>query len=78
MLQTILANMIEFGKSMPTNLVILTLVCIVMKFAMKKSWKDCAKVVIVYLVIGVLLGMFGLCMPDFVTIFNWIKAAVWG
>lgn len=77
MVQTIIANMIAFGKSMPTNMLVLVIICLIMKLGMKKSWKDCFKVIAVYLLIGVLLGMVGICMPDFLTIFRWIKNAIW-
>lgn len=72
MIQTILANMVAFAKSMPTNMLIIVLICLVMKFALKKSAKDCIRVVIGYLLIGVLLGIFGITMPDFLTIGTWI------
>lgn len=77
MVQTIIANMIAFGKSMPTNMLVLVIICLIMKLGMKKSWKDCVKVIAVYLLIGVLLGMVGICMPDFLTIFRWVKNAIW-
>ena len=77
MVQTIIANMIAFGKSMPTNMLVLVIICLILKFGMKKSWKDCGKIIAVYLLIGVLLGMVGICMPDFLTIFQWIKNAIW-
>lgn len=70
---TIVANMIAFGKSMPTNMLILVIICLIMKVAFKKSTKDCIRVIIGYLLIGVLLGICGFSMPDFVTIGRWIK-----
>lgn len=77
MVQTLIANMIEFGKSMPTNLLVIVIICLIMKFGLRKSTKDCIKIVLVYLLAGVLLGMVGICMPDFITIFNWIKGLIW-
>lgn len=77
MVQTIIANMIDFAKSMPTNMLVLVIICLIMKLGMRKSIKDCLKVITVYLLIGVLLGMVGICMPDFLTIFQWIKDAIW-
>lgn len=76
MVNTIVANMIAFAKSMPTNMVILVIICLIMKLGMKKSWKDCIKLIITYLLIGVLLGIFGICMPDFLTIGTWIADIV--
>lgn len=72
MVNTIVANMVAFLKSTPTNVVILVIICLIMKFGLKKSWKDCGKVILVYALVGVLLGIFGICMPDFLTIGNWI------
>lgn len=77
MVQTIIANMVAFAKSMPTNMLVLVIICLIMKLGMRKSIKDCFKVITVYLLIGVLLGMVGICMPDFLTIFQWIKDAIW-
>lgn len=68
MLSTIGANMVAFGKSMPTNMVILVIILLIMKLAFKKKTSACIKVVLAYLLIGVLLGIFGIHMPDFLTI----------
>ena len=72
MLSTIVANMVAFGKSMPTNMIIILIIVLIMKFVFKKKTMECVKVVIGYLLIGVLLGIFGICMPDFLTIGQWI------
>ena len=69
---TIVANMIACAKSMPTNMLILVIICLIMKVALKKSTKDCIRVIIGYLLIGVLLGICGISMPDFITIGHWI------
>ena len=72
MLSNIAANMIAFAKSMPVNMLILVIVCLIMKICLKKKTSDCVRVVIGYLLIGVLLGIFGICMPDFRTIGDWV------
>lgn len=76
MLSTIVANMVAFGKSMPTNMIILLIIVLIMKFVFKKKTMECVKVVIGYLLIGVLLGIFGICMPDFLTIGQWIANVI--
>lgn len=76
MIQTILANMVAFAKSMPTNMLIIVIICLIMKVALKKSVKDCLRVVVGYLLIGVLLGVFGIVMPDFLTIGTWIANVI--
>lgn len=72
MLQTILANMLAFWKSMPTNAIIIVIICLIMKLGFKKSIKDCLKLAAVYMLVGVLLGMVGICMPDFLSIIQGI------
>lgn len=69
---TILQNLIEFAKSMPTNMVILAIVCIIM-YLFGKSIGACVKVVVIYLLIGLLLGIIGIRMPNFLEIANWVK-----
>ena len=73
MLSTILNNMYQLLLSMPVNLVILLIICIILKLVAKLTIKDCLKVVVGYLLICILLGFFGITMPSFITIFNWIK-----
>lgn len=72
MVHTFIQNLIAFGKSMPTNMLILVIICLIMKFGFGKKWKDCLKVIIVYLLLGLLLGIFGYNMPNFVEIGHWI------
>ena len=72
MVSTILNNLIAFAVSMPTNMVILVIICLIMKFLFKKSIKDCIRVVIGYILIGFLLGLFGITMPSFLAIGQWI------
>lgn len=71
MLESLLDKLIAFGLSIPTNLVILLIVCVIMK-ALGKKWKDCIKVIVVYLFLGLLLSMFGITMPNFLQIGQWI------
>lgn len=69
---TVLNNMIAFAVSMPTNMVILFIICLIMKVAFKKKIGDCVRVIIGYLLIGLLLGIFGITMPSFLAIGQWI------
>lgn len=71
MVSTILNNLIAFGMSMPTNLIILIVICLIMKVA-GKTISDCIKVIIGYLLIGLLLSFFGITMPSFLQIGRWI------
>lgn len=74
MISTILTNLAAFAMSMPTNIIILIIICLIMKVA-GKTISDCVKVIIGYCLIGLLLGIFGITMPSFLTIGNWIKSA---
>lgn len=71
MISTILNNLIAFAWSMPTNMIILIIICLIMKVAGKKT-SDCLKVIGIYLLAGLLLGIFGIHMPNFLTIGTWI------
>lgn len=71
MVSTILANLIAFAKSMPTNMIIIVIICVIMKVCGKKV-SDCVRFVLIYLLIGLLLGIIGIAMPDFMTIGRWI------
>ena len=71
MVEQLLDKLLAFGLSMPTNLVILLIACIIMKAAGKK-WSDCVRVILIYLAVGLLLSMFGINMPNFIEIGNWI------
>lgn len=71
-LSTILNNLIAFAVSMPTNLVILLIICLIMTFVFKKSIMDCVRVIIGYVLIGFLLGLVGINMPSFLAIGRWI------
>lgn len=72
MISTILANLYAFALSMPLNMIIIILICIFMKVVLKRSIMDCIRVIIGYLLVGVILALFGITMPDFATIGNWI------
>lgn len=76
MLSTILQNLWAFAISMPTNLIIIFIICIIMKVVFKKKIKDCIYFVIGYLAIGLLLGIFGITMPSFLQIGRWIANGV--
>ncbi len=69
---TLLNNLLAFAISMPTNMVILVIICLIMKVALKKKVIDCVRIVIGYLLIGLLLGIFGITMPSFLAIGQWI------
>ncbi len=70
MISTILNNLIAFGLSMPTNMIILIVICLIMKL-LGKTIGDCIKIIFGYLFIGLLLGIFGITMPNFMTIGTW-------
>lgn len=76
MVSTILNNLIAFAMSMPTNMIILLIICLIMKVLLKKSIGDCVRVIIGYLLIGLLLGIFGVTMPSFLDIGHWIVNTV--
>lgn len=76
MLSGFLQNMTNLALSMPTNLVILFIICLILKIFARYSWMDCVKVIIGYMLLCVIFSLFGLTMPSFITIFNWIKAIV--
>jgi len=71
MISTILSNLVAFAMSMPTNIIILIIVCLIMK-VLGKSVMQCVKVIVGYLLIGLLLGIFGITMPSFLAIGQWI------
>jgi hypothetical protein len=71
MISTILSNLVAFAMSMPTNIIILIIVCLIMK-VLGKSVMQCVKVIAGYLLIGLLLGIFGITMPSFLAIGQWI------
>lgn len=72
MISTILNNLYAFALSMPTNMIILFIICLIMKVIFRRTIRDCVKVIIGYLLIGVLLSLFGITMPSFLTIGTWI------
>lgn len=72
MLSTLLQNLWQFALSMPTNIIILLLICAVMMLSKKFKFKDCVKVIVAYLAIGLLLGIFGITMPSFISIGRWL------
>lgn len=74
MLSGLLENMKNLALSMPTNMVILLVICLLLKIFAKYKWTDCIKVIVGYLLLCVILSFFGLTMPSFITIFNWVKA----
>lgn len=75
MVSTILNNLIAFAVSMPTNMIILVIICLIMK-VMGKSIMECVKVIIGYLLIGLLLGIFGITMPSFLQIGQWFAGVL--
>lgn len=76
MVSTILNNLIAFALSMPTNMIILIIICLIMKFAFKSSIRDCLRVIIVYVLVGFLLGVFGFTMPSFLQIGQWLANTI--
>lgn len=71
MISTLLSNLYAFAMSMPTNIIILLIICLIMKVIGYKV-RDCVKIIIGYLLIGLLLGIFGIHMPSFLAIGQWI------
>lgn len=76
MISTILTNLYNFALSMPTNMIILLIICLIMKFVFKRTIGDCVRVILGYLLIGLLLGIFGINMPSLLTIGQWIVNVV--
>ena len=75
MISTIVTNLAAFAVSMPTNMIILFVVCLILK-VMGKTVKDCIKVIFGYLLIGVLLSFFGITMPSFLSIGTFVVNSV--
>ena len=73
MISALLKNLWAFALSIPTNMIILVIICLIMLVLFKKSIKDCVRVIVGYLLIGLLLGMFGITMPSFIVVVDWIK-----
>lgn len=76
MLSTILNNLYAFALSIPTNMIILFVICLILKIVFKRSIGDCVRVIIGYLLVGLLLSFFGITMPNFLTIGTWIVNAI--
>ena len=68
MISALLQNLWAFALSMPTNMVILIIICLIMKCVFKAKWGDCIRVIVGYLLIGLLLAIFGITMPSFIVI----------
>lgn len=71
MISTLLSNLWAFALSMPTNIIILLIICLILK-VIGYTVRDCVKVILGYLLIGLLLGIFGITMPSFLAIGTWI------
>jgi len=72
MISKVLDNLYNYVVSIPTNMVILLLVCLFMVLVLKKSIGTCIRLVIGYFIIAFLLGLFGINMPSIVACWNWI------
>lgn len=73
MISYFLESMYNLAVSMPVNTVILTIITIFLKMFFKVTVKESIKVIIGYLLICFVLSLFGLTMPSFVTVFNFLK-----
>lgn len=73
MIQYFLTSMYNLAVSMPVNTLIITLITIFLKIFAKVTIKESIKVIIGYLIICFVLSLFGLTMPSFTSIFEWIK-----
>ncbi len=71
MVQTLLEGLKNFALAAPTNLFIVIIVVLIMKFAFKAKTRDCIYVVVAYLLIGFLLTLFGVKIPSFLAIGKW-------
>ena len=71
MISAILTNLWAFALSMPTNMIILVVVSLIMK-VLGRSTKDCIKVILCYILAGMLLSLVGITMPNFLVIGTWI------
>lgn len=76
MISALLQNLWDFALSIPTNLIILAIICLIMVVCFKAKIQDCVRVIVGYLLIGLLLGMFGITMPSFIKVIDWVKVKV--
>jgi hypothetical protein len=72
MLSTILDNLYAFALSMPTNMIIMFVIALILKVCFKKPIGFCVRVILGYLLVGFLLGIFGINMPNIMTVGRWI------
>lgn len=73
MISGLLDKMYNLLLSMPINLAILVVICVLFMIFAKYTIKDCLKIIIGYMLIVILLSFFGITLPSFITVFNWIK-----
>ena len=73
MITTFANNFMAFILSVPINLIIIGIVCLILKIAGKTA-KTVLKVFFGYFLICFLLSLLGLSLPSIPAIFNWLRA----
>lgn len=74
MLSNLLQNFLNFVASVPINLVILSIVCLILKIICK-PFRIIMRVVTCYGIICFILSMLGLSLPSVPEILLWLKNA---
>lgn len=75
MLATIGNNLLAFIASVPINLIIILIICIVLKlFGVR--FIDLLKIVAAYFIICLILSLLGLSLPSIPALLKWIKDVV--
>ena len=72
MITSVLSNLMDFVLSVPINLVIIGIVCLIMKIA-GKTIKTIIKVFVGYFIICFILALLGLSLPSIPALIIWIK-----
>jgi len=72
MITTLLSNLMDFVLSVPINLVIIGIICLILKIA-GKTIKTIIKVFVGYFIICFILAVLGLSLPSIPALVIWLK-----
>ena len=72
MITQILNNLVNFVLSVPINLVIIGVVCLILKLT-GKSFKSIIRVFVGYFLICLVLSILGLSLPSIPALIIWLK-----
>ena len=75
-LELFLSRMMAFMLSVPINLIIIGVICLLLKFIGKLTVKDILKAFVGYFLICFIFALFGLTLPSIPAIANYIKELV--